>query len=362
MILTYKIKHGKDFSREISLAKKVAEYALQNKSLSSKDVKHLGLKSAISNQILRKYSRNKTIKQVKSVNLTIPSQGIKISDNEIQIPCLKLTLPIFFDNSFQKINQIEINKEYAFISVSYKETPQYQPKQIIGIDRNTTHHVLVASNIDTGKVMKLGKECQHIHYKYKNMRKQFQKQSKLRLVKKIKNRESRIIRNLNHNFSKHLVLNAKENQATLVFENLKHIRRTAKSKKKQRYSLNSWSFYQLAQMIEYKAKKYGVPIAYVEPQYTSQRCSKCGHIEESNRKGNKFHCTKCGMVEDSGANAGFNIAYLHKFGIPRFSIDSDMLKGNTDIPKEAPSWTKTTLMPQRNSKACQYEVFAAFVQ
>lgn len=46
-------------------------------------------------------------------------------------------------------------------------------------------------------------------------------------------------------------------------------------------------------------------------------------------------CKKCGIVEDSGVNAGFNIATLHREGIPKFSIERDMLKGNTDTPKEA---------------------------
>ena len=108
-----------------------------------------------------------------------------------------------------------------------------------------------------------------------------------------------------------------------------------KQRRKQRYSLHSWSFYQLQQMVEYKAKKFGVPIAYVAPQYTSQRCSICGHIEQANRKGNLFCCKKCGTVEDSGVNAGFNIAYLHREGISQFNIERDMLKGNTDTPKEA---------------------------
>jgi putative transposase len=128
---------------------------------------------------------------------------------------------------------------------------------------------------------------------------------------------------------------ARDNDACLVLEDLKDIGQTAKVRKKQRYSLHSWSFYQQKMMIEYKAKKYGVSVHYVEPYYTSQRCSHCGHIEQANRFGNLFHCLSCGIVEDSGVNAGFNIAYLHCKGIPQFSIDSDVLKGNTDIPKEA---------------------------
>jgi len=337
MILTYKIRHGRDFSRELFLARKVAEFALQYKSQTTKDVKHFGLKAQISNQILRKYSRSKTIKSVGSVKLTINGYFVKIVDEQIKIPCLKLVLPIFFDKSFTKINQVEVGKQFAYISVSYKEPPIIKPEQVIGVDRNTKHHVLVASNICTGKVLKLGKECHHIHDKYKNMRRGFQKQGKLTMVKKVKDRESKIIRNLNHHISKALVLEARDSNAVLVFEDLKDIRQTAKQRKKQRYSLHSWSFYQLGQMVEYKSKKFGVPVAYVEPQYTSQRCSKngCGHIDANNRKGNLFRCTKCGAVEDSGANAGFNIAYLCQQGIPRFNTDRDVLKGSTDTPREA---------------------------
>jgi putative transposase len=86
-------------------------------------------------------------------------------------------------------------------------------------------------------------------------------------------------------------------------------------------------------MIEYKAKKFGVPVAYVEPQYTSQRCSRCGHIEAKNRMQKIFHCAKCGVVENADANAGFNIAHLYREGISQFSKESDLLKGSTDTPR-----------------------------
>lgn len=335
MILTYKLKHNRDFSKELILAKKVADFAITNRSQSSKDVKHIGLKSVIANQILRKYSRSKTAKEVKSVKLGVPAQGIKVIGMEIQVPCLSLKMPILFRQKFEKINQIEIGKEYAFVSVTVNEPENYSPTMVLGVDRNTNKHVLVVSNTSTGKVLKLGKECHHIHLKYKHIRKELQKKGKYSLLKKIKNRESRIVRNINHQISKKLVVDAQKNKAIIVLEDLKDIRTTARTRRKQRYSLNSWSFYQLGSMIEYKAKKYGVPLAYIAPQYTSQRCSHCGHIEAKNRKLKEFHCVKCGVVENADANAGFNIASLYQQGMSRFSKESDLLKGSTDTPKGA---------------------------
>src|SRR5436309_2951389 len=108
MIPTYKIKHGRDFKHELELAQKVAEFAIRNRDkLSTKYIAHLGLKSVIANQILRKYGRNWNAKIAKSVKLTIPNQAIKYTNNIFTITSLNLSL--LFDKPFEKVNQIEFD-------------------------------------------------------------------------------------------------------------------------------------------------------------------------------------------------------------------------------------------------------------
>lgn len=332
MILTYKIKHGRDFSEELGKAKQVADFGIKYRTLSSKDVSQFGLKSMISNQVLRKYVKNKKVKSIKSVKLTIPNQGIKVDkkNRKITIPCLKLVLDYQFPD-FEKINQIEIGKEYACVSVTVPEEVPQKPINYIGVDRNTTGHIAVAANPKTGKIWKLGKKGLHIHNKYKNIRKSLQKQGKYRKVKQIKDRESRIVKDLNHKISKKIVDIAVKNNSGIKLEDLTGIRNNKKHTRSFNYSLNSWSFYQLQMFLEYKAKIQGVEVVYIDPHYTSKSCSRCGLI--GNRNGKKFKCT-CGYVDHADVNAAFNIA-LKDINIDQSIGERDSIDGNTDIPKAA---------------------------
>lgn len=333
MILTYKIKHGRDFSDELRKARKVAKFAIQTHSLSSKDVKHIGLKSMISNQILRKYSRSNTAKSVKSVKLAVPNQGIKVDRDTktISAPCLKLSLKYEFPDNFEKVNQIEVGEEYAYVSVSIQETELIKAEKWIGVDRNTVGHIAVVADPESGKVIKLGKSALHIHQKYKNIRKGLQKKGKYGKVKQIKDRESRIVKDINHKVSRKIVYTAKETGKGIKLEDLTGIRNGKHNTKSFRYAKNSWSFYQLQIQIEYKAKLLGVEVAYVDPAYTSKSCSRCGLIGYRNKK--SFKCPHCGHVDHADSNAGFNIA--KRPCIDRLHTDRDVCKGTTDSPKVA---------------------------
>jgi putative transposase len=336
MIITYKVRHDRDFTEELAKARKVAEFAIANRDkLSTKYVKHIGLKAAIACQVLRKYGLNKKAKSVKNVKLIISGYFVKVDKEkkEIYIPCLKLTLHYWFPNNFNKVNQVELDNKFVYVAVTIPEKPLIEPKTWIGVDRNTTGHIAVVGIPTTGKVIKLGKKARHIHRKYKNIRRTLQKKRKFSLLKKIKNRESRIIRDLDHKVSRAIVNIAKQLNAGIKLENLKEIRRNKKHRKEFNCDLHSWSFYQLQKFIEYKACLEGIPVAYVEPQNTSKECSRCGSI--GTREGKSFKCPTCGHVDHADANASFNIALRlpSMVSIGQLHIDRDMCKGTTAAPK-----------------------------
>ena len=77
---------------------------------------------------------------------------------------------------------------------------------------------------------------------------------------------------------------------------------------KDKVFLKDWSYYDLQQKIENKAKEKGIDVVYINPAYTSQRCSKCGCIHEENRKEQDFVCLECGFKANADFNASQNIA------------------------------------------------------
>lgn len=61
-------------------------------------------------------------------------------------------------------------------------------------------------------------------------------------------------------------------------------------------------------MLEQKADRAGKRVVAVNPAYTSQRCSHCGHTEKANRpKQDTFRCQSCGHTEHADINAARNI-------------------------------------------------------
>ncbi|WP_033221157.1 RNA-guided endonuclease InsQ/TnpB family protein [Streptomyces virginiae] len=134
-------------------------------------------------------------------------------------------------------------------------------------------------------------------------------QSAKRLLKKRSRKEARHTADINHIVSKTIVTTAERTGHGIALEDLTGIRSRVRLRKDQRTSLHSWVFAQLAAFTEYKAKRAGVPLVYVDPAYTSQQCSECGHIDRRNRRSQAtFACRACGFLANADDNASHNIA------------------------------------------------------
>ena len=72
-------------------------------------------------------------------------------------------------------------------------------------------------------------------------------------------------------------------------------------------SILSQGWHEFKRQLGYKLEWNGGQLVEVNPCYTSQTCSGCGHCEKENRSKKKFHCLQCGHSEDADINAAKNI-------------------------------------------------------
>ncbi|MGB9189638.1 RNA-guided endonuclease InsQ/TnpB family protein [Acinetobacter sp.] len=129
------------------------------------------------------------------------------------------------------------------------------------------------------------------------------------------------IANIRHDYLHKVTTTLSKNHAMIVVEDLK-VANMSKSAKgtienkgknvKVKSGLNKsildqgWSM--LVEMLEYKQQWRGGLLVKVDPKYTSQTCSSCGHVAKENRQTQaKFECVKCGYVANADLNASRNI-------------------------------------------------------
>jgi len=197
----------------------------------------------------------------------------------------------------------------TFYLAAIIETPEAEPfkaRDFIGIDVGVRN---IATDSD-GKRW-TGKELNGIRARYQKIRSKLQSKgtkSAKRLLKKRNRKEHRFVTAVNHSISKRIVQKAKDTLRGIALENLKGIRRRVTVKgSRQRRIIHSWSFNQLQNFVEYKAKILGVPIVYINPKNTSRTCPKCGFVAKANRNGESFHCGKCDFAGHADHVAAVNI-------------------------------------------------------
>ncbi|EDP76043.1 Transposase [Hydrogenivirga sp. 128-5-R1-1] len=180
----------------------------------------------------------------------------------------------------------------------------------VGVDLGLRKLAVVSTS--DGRINKFfdGGYVRAVSEKYQALRKRLQSKgtpSAKRHLKKLSQREKRFRTAINHKVAKEVVELVPAG-GVIVLEKLKGIRKRVKVGKQNRRWIHSWNFAQLQRFIEYKAKAKGIKVVYVDARYTSQKCSKCGHISKKNRKGQAhFVCERSGYQLNADLNAGRNI-------------------------------------------------------
>lgn len=190
----------------------------------------------------------------------------------------------------------------------------------IGVDLNTTGHAVVAADLVSGNIMKLGKK---LHYRRTSSTKNCTKlyhEKKLWKLKKIKSREKKEFKAALHKIAQQIIRFAEASCAGIKFEKLFSYRHVIhnEAESPSEFSFENSSFVSLLHLVEKRALSRGIPVLYVNPTNTSKRCSRCGSFGRRVRK--RFECSHCGAVFHADVNAAFNIAAT-THDHDRFEID-----------------------------------------
>ena len=196
---------------------------------------------------------------------------------------------------------------------------------VVGVDLGVNVPAYVATNI-TEERKTIG-DREH----FLNTRMQFQRRykslqrlkatasgkgrtKKLEPLERLRKAEHNWVHTQNHLFSREVVNFAVQTRAaTIHMEDLSGFGKDndGNADEQKEFVLRNWSYYELQNMIAYKAAKYGIKVEKVRPAYTSKTCSWCG--QQGFRQGVTFicenpACKQCGEKVHADYNAARNIA------------------------------------------------------
>ncbi|WP_435099074.1 RNA-guided endonuclease InsQ/TnpB family protein [Halorubrum sp. N11] len=184
-------------------------------------------------------------------------------------------------------------------------------RTVVGVDVNEDNVALTALSADGVEDTLLidFPEVKFERHRYFTMRKRVQNAGKPSIHDTLEGREEQFVRDRLHKASRHIVEWSQQfEKACIVFEDLKEMRDDLDYGTRMNRRLHHLPFRSLQHYTSYKAAFEGIPTAWINPEYTSQRCPMCRHTERSNRNKKRFKCQDCGHQDHSDRSVSVNIA------------------------------------------------------
>lgn len=209
--------------------------------------------------------------------------------------------------------------------IEEKEEDKFIKGRVMGIDMGIVYPIYMAFNDSYKKEFIGGGEIKKFRTNIEARRNSMLSQgkycgsgrngrgvkNKIKPIEKLSGRIENFKTSTNHKYSKFVIETALKNKCGVIqMEDLSGI---ADGEKKGSF-LGTWTYYDLQEKIEYKAKMHGIKVKSIKPDYTSARCNKCGYIHSKENKDkwrpkqNRFICQNCDFGHKFFVNADLNAA------------------------------------------------------
>ena len=263
-------------------------------------------------------------------------KGLTLQHPQVSITTLEgrqlynLVIAAYFAGRTSRVQgQVDLvyrkGKFFLYATCDMPEDTPLEPDDVLGVDLGVKN-IAVDNTGKTFSNQKVEQVRVKLHKHRSDLQSKGTKSAKRRL-KQVSGHEARFRTDTNHCVSKYLVEKAKDTNCAIALEDLSGINSRTTVRKPQRAERLSWAFSQLRSFITYKARLAGVPVIFVDPCYTSQRCNECGHTEKGNRKTqSEFVCRQCGHIDHADCNGAKNIRYKGLLSISLLSSASNLLK------------------------------------
>ncbi|MGC8585891.1 MAG: RNA-guided endonuclease InsQ/TnpB family protein, partial [Thermoplasmata archaeon] len=180
--------------------------------------------------------------------------------------------------------------------------------KVLGIDREIKNMAVISNNMFFNSSHL--KEVKDIYQYLKRKLHHLGTCSAHRKLRKLSGRERRFVRDVNQVISEKII-SLPYDVFVLEALNPVHMKHNGQGRKFRKMP-GSWSPSELHKFIEYKAEDAGKIVVYIDPEHTSQKCSRCGYTDKNNRHGSVFRCRNCGFELNADLNASSNIEVLGK--------------------------------------------------
>lgn len=267
------------------------------------------------------YLKNDSFRIIKNIT--------KISKYWLQFPTKQkyggIWLPIIVPRKYENLlnekicdSKIIRYKKNWLLLLSAKKNIELKKSysNILAIDLGERVMATVCGSFDNQRPTFYGRDVRGIRRHYAWLRKRLGEKKKLKVIKRIGNKEQRKVNDILHKISRQIVNKAKETNSIIVLGNLKGIQNNSNNKGKRfRRIVHSMPHYKLSEYIKYKAGWEGIMTIAINERGTSHTCSHCGSKGKRPYQG-LFICNSCGYQVNADYNGAKNIAQRGLEAIP----------------------------------------------